>query len=133
MSLYVQCRLCADYKFTNEVIHVKKNEAIKMNLEHKIQQCLNLHFNDTRLPKNVCSLCCDKVTATYDFQESVKEAQDRLEEAVEDTKTNIKEELSDTELNSYDYVEPCLQDDNDDFKIKNGTHIYLYFTIFQKF
>lgn len=124
MSLYAQCRLCADLKFTNELIHIKQDEAVQLNLEQKIQQCLNLHFNDTRLPKNVCSLCCDKVTATYDFQELVKEAQQRLEDAVEDSKSNIKEEVSDTELNSYDYVEPLLnQDDENDTKIKDGKYL----------
>ncbi|XP_044731085.1 zinc finger protein OZF-like [Chrysoperla carnea] len=119
MSAYLQCRLCAEWKLTNELINIKKEEAIQLNLETKIQQCLNLNFDNTQLPNNVCLLCCDKVGSTYEFQELVKKAQQCLLEAIAEKTIDLKVELPEADNDSYQYVETVLNDfDDDDVSVK---------------
>ncbi|XP_044729591.1 zinc finger protein OZF-like [Chrysoperla carnea] len=118
MSACLQCRLCAEWKVGNELLNIKHDKAIQLKLESKIQQCLNLNFDNLQLPNNVCLLCCDKVGSTYDFQELVKKAQQSILEAIAEKKVNLKTELTDTENDSYQYVETVLNDYDDDIEVK---------------
>ncbi|XP_044729589.1 zinc finger protein OZF-like [Chrysoperla carnea] len=113
----LQCRLCAEWKLANELINIKEEEAINLNLELKIQQCLNLNFVNTQLPNNVCLLCCDKVGSTYEFQELVKKAQQCLLNSIAEKKTNLKTKFPESENDSYQYVQSVLNDYEDDVSI----------------
>lgn len=111
-STKIQCRLCAQFKDSSELIDVKNDEAVQIGLEHKILLCLNLTFtDDVFLPRSVCFYCCEKVSSSYEFKEQVQKAQELLKPCFfEDDDKSVKSEYSANDA-AFDYVESLIKED----------------------
>lgn len=120
------CRLCAESKSADDLLRIKDEYWIKQDLDSKILKFFQIQIlPDDKLPKCVCSKCCEKVIITSDFNEKVQQAQRTLQNtfSAEDNKDydiesikSIKNEKSGSP--SVDLVE-CVLTDNIHIKSSN--------------
>lgn len=92
------CRLCAESKSAADLLSIKDDYWTQQNLELKISQFFQIKISeDDKLPKCVCSKCCEKVIITSDFNEKVQQAQETLKSAfIDDDKDFDSESLAAT-------------------------------------
>lgn len=71
------CRLCALNK--DNLLLIYGEEGLKLSLEKKIVNCLNLQLSEkTYLPNAICIECCSKLDAFDQFLEETRNAQSTL-------------------------------------------------------
>lgn len=88
------CRLCAESKSAADLLSTTDDYWTKQDLDTKISKFFQIKIaSDDRLPKRVCSKCCEKVIITFEFNEKVQQAQETLRSV-----------LSDEESGDYDCV-----------------------------
>lgn len=113
-NLETVCRLCASAFAESDLIQIKSDASISLDLEKLIHQFYNVIIaEDDFLPKTICITCCDKVNSFNDFHHLVQSSQEVLinkllavkeisvkDEKIEDTEelAELKLEISDTLL-----------------------------------
>lgn len=82
-----QCRLCAEFKQTAELLNNEINEPLD-----KVIKLFELDFRNEFLPRKICTSCSKKVEITYHFSEQVRKAQDQIQTIQNDVKLKVEEE-----------------------------------------
>lgn len=73
------CRLCAESKSAADLLSIRDEYWIKQDLDTKISRFFQITISASdKLPKCVCSKCCEKVIITWEFNEKVQRAQETL-------------------------------------------------------
>lgn len=73
------CRLCASSFAESDLIQIKSDASISLDLEKLIHQFYNIIIaEDDFLPKTICITCCDKVNSFNDFHHLVQSSQEIL-------------------------------------------------------
>lgn len=115
------CRLCAESKSAADLLSIKDEYWSQQNLDLKISRFFQIKISESdKLPKCVCSKCCEKVIITSDFNEKVQQAQETLKNTYFDENsrdydsesfTDQKDELNST---THSLVEIVLYDSLND-------------------
>lgn len=79
------CRLCAESKSAADLLSITDEYWTKQDLDTKISRFFQIKISlDDRLPKCVCSKCCEKVIIISEFDEKVQQAQETLRSVLSD-------------------------------------------------
>lgn len=97
------CRLCAESKSAADLLSIRDEYWAKQDLDTKISRFFQIKISASdRLPKCVCSKCCEKVIITSEFNEKIQQAQETLRSVLSDEDSGD----SDTEpLSSLEKIE----------------------------
>lgn len=121
------CRLCAENKSADDLLNISDEYWTKQKLDVKISRFFQIKISpDDRLPKSVCSKCCEKVIITADFNDKVQQAQQTLKTVFSDEEDGDYDcvtfetlQVFDTKgetNNQDDYIVECTLSDNSQTK-----------------
>lgn len=73
------CRLCAESKSAADLLSIQDEYWSQQELDTKISRFFQIKISlSDKLPKSVCSKCCEKVIITSEFNEKIQQAQETL-------------------------------------------------------